>query len=170
MILKFPESDINYWAQRYSYPRDIDILLSQKKIIQNTGKFTKDQLRVIAQWKSPRSARYIEKNSEKYVNEVSSWSFSAKEERAKIEVLTLLDGVGWPFASVILHFYHREEYPILDFRALWSVGIIDHKLYSFPLWWNYVKYCRQLCERNSIDIRTLDCALWQYSKEKQNIE
>ena len=35
-------------------------------------------------------------------------TLNEKEERLRIEILTLLDGVGWPTASVILHFYHKE--------------------------------------------------------------
>ena len=34
-----------------------------------------------------------------------------------------LSGVRWPTASVLLHFGHRDRYPILDYRALEALGV-----------------------------------------------
>ncbi|MBI4851367.1 MAG: hypothetical protein HY819_06015 [Acidobacteria bacterium] len=39
--------------------------------------------------------------------------------------------------------------------------------YSFSFWWDYVLFCREIAERNSISMRVLDRALWQYSKDNQ---
>jgi len=167
MKLLFPESEIQAWAKKYNYPQDETSLISLRPAIQNAGFLTKKQLRLTARWKAPRSAGHIERNDEEYVKEITSWSFSANEQRSRIEVLTLLDGVLWPSASVILHLFHKEPYPILDFRALWSVGLNVPKQYSFSFWWEYVEFCRTVAKRNSVDMRTLDRALWQYSKENQ---
>jgi hypothetical protein len=82
-------------------------------------------------------------------------------------VLQILKGVSWPVASVILHFGKKDLYPILDYRALWSVGIKKPNVYNFELWISYVKYCRKLAKELNISMRTLDKALWQYSKERQ---
>ena len=80
----------------------------------------------------------------------------------------MLDGVGWPTASVLLHFGHAEPYPILDYRALWSCGVPrPPSQYSFGLWWPYTRFCREITRRYGISMRTLDRALWQYSKERQ---
>ena len=167
MKLRFPESEIISWAQEYEYPREENILVELQNDIQKAGYLTKDQLRLIACWKAPRSAGHIEKNQDKYVKEITSWSFSAHQERSRIEVLTLLNGVMWPTASVILHLFHKEPYPILDFRALWSAGMVVPKQYSFPFWWKYVQFCRTTAQKSSVDMRTLDRALWQYSKVNQ---
>jgi|SRR6056297_3476760 len=167
MQLRFPEPELKSWANKYEYPREENTLIDLKNDIQNSGCLTKDQLRLIARWKAPRAAGHIEKNQDVYVKEISSWSFSANHERSRIEVLTLLNGVMWPTASVILHLFHKEPYPILDFRALWSVELEMPKQYSFSFWWEYVQFCRTIAQRNSVDMRTLDRALWQYSKVKQ---
>lgn len=79
----------------------------------------------------------------------------------------LLDGVSWPVASVLLHFGSCDRYPILDFRALWSLRIKVPKQYDFGFWWAYTLYCRSLADEHNVSMRTLDRALWQYSKEKQ---
>ena len=94
-------------------------------------------------------------------------ALNATSERTRIETLTLLDGVSWLTASVILHFFHRRRYPILDFRALWSVGLETPSQYGFDFWWGYVKYCRAVAKESQVDMRTLARALWQYSKERQ---
>ena len=167
MKLHFSESEIPVWAQKYDCPQDETSLMRLRPAIQGAGFLTKEQLRLVARWKAPRSAVHIERNDDLYVKEITSLSFAANEQRSRIEVLTLLDGVLWPSASVILHLFHEEPYPILDFRALWSVGLDVPKQYSFSFWWEYVEFCRAVAQRNSIDMRTLDRALWQYSKENQ---
>jgi hypothetical protein len=60
---------------------------------------------------------------EDYVAEITRFAFTTECERARVESLTLLDGVSWPTATVILHLFHSDPYPILDFRSLWSVSI-----------------------------------------------
>jgi hypothetical protein len=94
---------------------------------------------------------------------------AATSERLQIEVLRLLKGVEWPVASVLLHWGHRDQYPVLDFRALWSLGIERNEIppYDFDFWWDYVRYCRKVSDRTRICMRILDRALWQYSKEHQ---
>jgi hypothetical protein len=109
----------------------------------------------------------MESNQANYVQEVTSIALAAPSERVRIETLTILDGVSWPTASVILHFFHRSRYPILDFRALWSVKLKPPSQYGFDYWWSYVQYCRKLASANHVDMRTLDRALWQYSKERK---
>jgi hypothetical protein len=43
--------------------------------------------------------------------EVASITLTAASERVRIETLTILDGVSWPTASVILHFFHQKHSP-----------------------------------------------------------
>jgi len=82
-------------------------------------------------------------------------------------VLTLLSGVGWPMASVVLHWCHTAPYPILDFRALWSLGVAPLPSYDFPLWRAYTDHCREMAAAAGVSMRDLDRALWQFSKENQ---
>ena len=75
--------------------------------------------------------------------------------------------ISWPTASVILHFCDRGPYPILDFRAVWSVGVPGVPKYTFSLWWEYTCFIREISDRTGLSMRTIDRALWQYSKERQ---
>ena len=118
-------------------------------------------------WKAPRSSGHVRKNTDDYISEISQFAFNTKSERAKIQTLTNLDGVNWPTASVILHLFDKGEYPILDFRASFSISTDVPSPYKFDFWWEYVEFCRKLAGTNEVSMRTLDRALWQYSKENQ---
>ena len=174
MKLQFPIGEIAHWAGKYDYAlqegdlkrlQDLECAVAPAK---TCGFLTLDQLRAVARWKSPRSAERIEKNDDDYVRVITRFALHTENERARIESLTLLNGVKWPSASVILHFFHAEKYPILDFRALWSVGAPVPTQYTFPFWWEYVLFCRELADRSGTDMRTLDKALWAYSKKNQD--
>jgi hypothetical protein len=129
---------------------------------------TKPQFLDIAKWKTRRSQSKCARNSAEYIKAVTEAAFGTSDERLKIEVLTLLTGVSWPTASVILHFGARQQYPILDFRALWSLsGEVPAKGYSFDLWDEYCQTTRAMADNAGVTMRVLDRALWQYSKENQ---
>ena len=166
--LRFRPSNIRLLATRYDYGIDDESLKSLIPEVRQKQCLTKRQLRTVAAWKSPRSAGHMERNQAQYVREITGIALGEASERARIETLTLLDGVSWPTASVILHFFHRCRYPILDYRALWSVRLEPPAQYNFEFWWIYVKYCRALARENRTDMRTLDRALWQYSKQHQS--
>src|SRR5215469_13115924 len=89
--------------------------------------------------------------------------FSAKTEEARIGCLLALNGVYYPVVSVLLHFAFPDEYPILDFRAMWSLGMEERNDYSFNFWIDYCTRLRELAKEYGVDMRTLDKALWQYS-------
>jgi len=167
MQLRFSEPEIARWAGEYSYSRNESDLLLLREAVQQQGHLTKDQLALLAQWKSPRSAGRVASNSEQYVQEITGFALHTQDERARIESLTLLDGVLWPTASVVLHLFHRDRYPILDYRAVWSVQATKPQYYTFPFWWQYVEFCRRVADRTRTDVRTLDRALWQFSKANQ---
>lgn len=165
--LRFPLTDVARWAELYAYDRPETDLLAQRDLVQRSGRLSKPLLHQVARWKSPRRAGNVLDNADSFVEEISAFAFAAQDERARIESLTLLDGVSWPTASVVLHLFHRDPYPILDFRALWSLSADVPQQYGFPFWWAYVEECRSLRKKCSSDMRTLDRALWQYSKLHQ---
>jgi len=168
MRLRFDESQINVIVKDYKIDSSENEVIGFRSIVRARGYLTKEQLRKVAYWKAPRSAGHVEKNDEEYIKEITAFAFATADERARIETLTILDGFGWPSASVLLHLYHKDKYPILDFRALWSCGLEVPKQYGFAFWWDYVEFCRSVAEKNGVSMRVLDRALWQYSDKNQN--
>lgn len=168
--IKFKLDDIPYWASLYSYPTE-DIADEISTRIRGSEFIEKDDFLALCKWKSPRSIKHCMKNSPDLIKEVSAIAFRTNNEHLRIKILTLLEGVSWPTASVLLHFCHKDPYPIMDFRALWSLGIDNPpNPYPFDFWWEYTSYCRDLSKSSGVSMRDLDKALWQYSKENQDKE
>jgi len=166
--LKFDRKEIQYWSGRYplAYDNRVENVISPK--VRERGYFTKPELLALCRWKTPRSKPLIESNPKEFIKDVTHTALSTPHERLRIEVLTLLRGVSWPTASVLLHFGHSNPYPILDYRALWSLGVEKPQdSYDFDFWWDYTKFCRRLAAKTGLNMRELDRALWQYSKENQ---
>lgn len=165
--LRFPIEEIDYWSRRYQYPGVEIITDLVAPRVRQKGYLTGADLMQICEWKSPRNRSRCAANAPEFVQEATAVAFSTPSERLRIEALTLLTGVGWPTASVILHFCHTDRYPILDYRALWSLSRDVPARYNYEFWTEYAVACRALATEADVSMRTLDRALWQYSKEKQ---
>lgn len=165
--LRIPENEFARWAERYSYPGESDIEDGVAPAARARGYLTRDEFLRLCRWKTPRSQSRCAANDPDFVQEVTRLALSVVHEELKIGVLLLLKGVSWPTASVILHFCDRGQYPILDYRALWSLSTAPPAQYTFPFWWAYTDFMRRLHERSGLPMRVLDRALWQYSKEAQ---
>jgi len=165
--LRFPASAIEKWAEGFSDASDSVIEKRIAPAARRQGYLTREQFLAIAEWKTVRSRPRCEKNDAGFVKEVTRAALGSKDERFKIQALRLLEGVEWPTASVILHFCDRGRYPILDVRALWSAGLDASPCYGFKFWMEYTDFMRALAAGAGVSMRTLDKALWQYSKVKQ---
>ena len=165
--LRIPKQKIRLYQQRYDYAADPK-LEHIRPLAKTKGFLTVAQLHELARWKSRRRADLAKTNSDDFVREITSFAFSASHEHSRIGSLVLLNGVQFPTASVILHFCVDASYPILDFRAIWSLGMEQPSLYSLEYWVKYTSLCRNLAKEHEISVRELDMALWQYSKEHQN--
>lgn len=166
--LRFPEHEIPHLAAAYSYPGEPELIAGPAAAAKTRGALTHADLVAFGEWKSPRNRARYAANPPAFVEEVTGLALAASTSpRLSIEALTLLSGVEWPTASVILHFCHRESYPILDFRALWSLSMEVPKRYDFPFWLEYTDFTRALSARTGHSMRVVDRALWQYSSQHQ---
>jgi hypothetical protein len=161
-VLRFPESKLEKWQRG-----DLTSLQRIGEDAKNRGYLTREEFLKICADKSSRSKSRCASNSTELIREVTEISFSAKAEQVQIQSLMILVGVSWPTASYILHFCSANRYPVLDFRALWSLSINKPPLYTFSFWHEYTDYCRNLADRSGLTMRQVDAALWQYSKENQ---
>ena len=166
--LQFKKADVRKWASRYSYEGEKDVEQKITPSVKKRGHFTKPEFLALCYWKSPRTQSRVDSNSASLIEDATRIALSTTHERLRIGALTLLHGVSWPTASTVLHFAHRDPYPIIDFRALWSLGHQERPaFYTFDFWWDYVRTCRALAKECGVPMRLLDRALWQYSKENQ---
>jgi predicted RNase H-like nuclease len=165
--LRFPLSEVMFWAARYSYADDADVE-AIGRAARARGWYTRDEFLTVTRWKTQRSRSRCKSNGEASVESTTRLALSTPDERIRIEAFTRLHGVAYPTASVLLHFARPDLYPIIDFRALWSLGWDSPPAsYTFDFWWDYTVACRSLAKNAGVTVRTLDRALWQYSREHQ---
>ena len=173
--LRFCESKIDCWATRYTECQGEDncerekLLIGWRKTILSRGHLTKYELHTVARWIlydfGKDAAEPTKNNADDRIMIATRQAFAARDDWEKLRHLTSLEGVGETVASAILHLYDEKEYPILSHHALWSVGLERQERSEYPFWPEYIVFCRDIADRTGKDMRTLDRALWRYSKD-----
>jgi hypothetical protein len=145
------------WADRYRYADDAEVE-AIGKIAAQRGWYTLPELVTVARWKTRgRSVHWCLLNTEVSVHEATKRALATPDQRLRVDTLVRLRGVQLPTASVLLHLAFPNDYPIIDFRALWSLGIDEPPTsYDFEYWWAYTLKCRALASEAGVSMRRLD--------------
>jgi len=163
--LQFPASEIDALARRFGYADD-SRLLAAGAAATARGYYTREEFIAVCAWKTARSRSKVAANTAGVVGDATRRALTAADEGTRINALLDLEGVGVPTASTLLYFAFPDDYPILDVRALESLGVKPRSQYPVSFWLAYLHACRELARRSGVSIRTLDKALWQHSKER----
>jgi hypothetical protein len=163
--LQFPPSEIRALASRFGFADDAR-LLAVGADAKARGHYTRAEFVELCAWKTPRSRPKVATNPELTVIDATRRALATDDEATRMGALLELAGVGVPTASVLLYFAFPDLYPILDVRALESLGVKPRSQYPVSFWLEYLLTCRTLAGRHGVSIRTLDKALWQHSKER----
>ena len=165
---RFPIEDVGKWADRYAYrAADKHVIDEIGPAVRERGHFLREEFLETYRWKTERTRGRAEGYSDAAIADVTGVAFRQEREQLRIDLLCALDGVDYPVASVLLHVGLSLEYPIIDYRALWSLGSGQPGYYSFDFWWAYVETCRHLAADAGVSVRELDKALWAYSEANQ---
>jgi len=163
--LQFPASQIEPLASRFGYG-DETRLLAVGAAARARGRYTREEFIEVCAWKTARSRSKVTSNRTTAVAAATGRALGTEDEVTRMSALLDLAGVGVPTASVLLYCVFPNEYPILDVRALESLGVRPRSQYPLSFWLEYLSACRELARRHEVSIRTLDKALWQHSKER----
>jgi hypothetical protein len=163
--LQFSPDQIRALAARFEYEDDEGVRAAGEAA-RLRGSYTRDDFLLVCAWKTERSRPKVASNTEKDVERATRTALQAQDEAQRMQALLELDGVGVPTASTLLHFANPSDYPILDVRALESLGHQGRSTYSVSYWLRYLDACRRLASEHGVTIRVLDKALWQHSKER----
>lgn len=155
------------YDERYKGTNDEIVENEMKRWLESNRYLDRERFIKIGLWKSKRPKKKYESNDDLMVKEITRFSLMTKSEEARIRSLLVLNGVSYPVASVILHFAFPDKYTILDFRAIWSLGWDQPKYYTFNFWKKYCDEIKEISKMMGENIRTIDKALWEYSKENQ---
>jgi hypothetical protein len=174
-MFEFNKKNFLYWAHKYEEscnPQDKTEEERLKKNFKGQRYLTQRNLYDILIWKSPRIKHYARENKPSKITEITRNSFAEEDEKCRIESLLGqkggLRGVGYPVASVILHFAFPDKYPIMDFRVIRSLKMNQPPSYKFAFWENYCKTIRCLSKKYGLSIRMIDKALWKFDKEQRS--
>jgi hypothetical protein len=163
--LQFPPEDIEALAARFGDTDDA-ACAAAGDAARARGHYAREEFLTVCAWKTARSRPRVERNDARVVEQATGVAIGSRDERERMEALVALEGVGVPTASTLLHFAFPAEYPILDVRALQSLGQRARSVYPVAYWLGYLAACRELAHRHGVSLRTLDKALWQSSKER----
>jgi hypothetical protein len=167
--LQFPIDEIEALAARF--PTMDDVRFNDVGVaVRERGYYTREEFIEVCAWKTVRSRPKVSRNTEAAVVEATGLAVSTDSEAARMAVLLELDGVGVPTASTLLYCVFPDRYPILDVRALESLGVKPRSQYPLSFWLGYLDACRELAQRAGVSLRTLDKALWQHSKERSRLD
>jgi hypothetical protein len=163
--LQFPLTEVAALASRFP-AMDESAGLALGATVRARGHYTRAEFIEVCAWKTVRSRPKVATNSGRAVVKATSRALAAGDETERISALLELEGVGVPTASTLLYFVFPDAYPILDVRALESLGVKARSVYPVSFWLAYLDVCRTLAAGAGVSIRTLDKALWQHSKER----
>lgn len=168
-VLQFDVSEIPRLAARYvvdDQGADDKALRAGREI--SSGNYSRDNLQVIFHWKTGgRGISRLRRNTDEEIADALQLAVRAAADRSAVAVLCGLNGVEVPVASAILTAINPERFTIIDFRALESLGITDRQAYyTIDFFIDYLRFCRRLANECRVGLRTLDRALWHWSKEK----
>jgi hypothetical protein len=166
--LRFALADVPKWSAALSDDgSDARFLEEVGPAVRKRGYLTVTEFRDLCYWKTPRTQSRCRRNTAHEIRVLTQAALATDDEALKMDLLRLLHGVAWPTASTLLHFCDQRPYPILDYRALWSLGYSRPPHYTMPFWLSYVDYVRNLARQTGHPIRIVDRALWAYSKARQ---
>jgi len=168
-------------ASRFSYKLllgDGPTFPNHSKRLQAQRLPVESRLHALAVWKAQRAAGNVLRNDDVTVENFTRVALRLANDSdlppsVPIAILTLLDGVRVPTASVILTVWHPDRYGIID-RNAWSA------LFNYPKvrtrefepheYDYYVQVITELGAETSLTPRQIDMALWTWWTEEREKE
>lgn len=160
------KSLLNTYLSKKEYS-ETEILIKDLSSVKKKGYLTKEELKTICLWKSPRAIWLIEQNSPRIIKSISEKALSSKSERNKIELLTKLLGVSIPMASAILMLTNPKRYGVIDIRVwqlLYKMKSVTKKSsgvgFSFNNWYHYLMIIRYYAKKYDVKARDIERTLF----------
>jgi hypothetical protein len=164
---RFPLTEVRDWIARFGDDGADRVIDAIAPAVRARGHFLREEFLDTYRWKTHRTVYLAEKYTDEQIADVTGVAFRQSDEKLRVCLLRALDGVNWPVASTLLYVGVSPDYPIIDFRALWSLHSAMPSVVSFDFWWAYVECCRHLAGAAGVTVRELDKALWAYAAANQ---
>ena len=161
---------IKNWALRYSKfdcDKDEWILEKIQTSLASNGHLDLTDLKSLGVWKngSERLSKCFAKNEPQKIRRQTHEAYQHQCIRPLRELYGFR--TGFPMVSSFMHFAFPMEFPVIDRRALATLGVDDNTTMSRHIWILYCDKCRVWTDRFHVSYRELDRALWQFNLEKE---
>ena len=114
------------------------------------------------------------KNSPDRIRRQSAMALATRDERARLEALTALNGVAAPTASAILTLTNPRRYGVIDIRVwqlLFDLGSVRTKPggtgFTFDEWRDYLAVLRLHAKQLGVSVRAVEYSLFLYHQRVQ---
>jgi len=116
------------WRKKYDKEEDLYTKGEEEELrakFQKNKFMTKDDLKRIVKWKfqgklegrQKRILKLLENVDGKFIKGISRLAFETKNDKERIKLFCVIEGIGPAVASVILAFYDPENYGVFDIHA-----------------------------------------------------
>lgn len=153
------------WSKTYLLDlpaSEVDLLEQVGPAVAARGHYERDEFLAVGRWKSPRPGKHLAANTDDDIVDVTRIALGGPT-RLQHRILTLLNGVRVPMATALLAVALPDRHTIFDVRssdALARIGAWDgHGGYP-----SYREASVRVAGTLGVSLRTLDRALWQWSK------
>jgi hypothetical protein len=164
-VLQFEPEEIDTFVKRYNPAQDDHAFLAGRRIAAGED-YGRNNLKNIMTWKSPRRVALLDKNTDDHISDALKSAAGPNTPKNAVTTLIALHGVGIPMASAILTALNPEQYTVLDYHALASLGFSNWPD-TVAFYVQYLEACRGLAAGCGVSLRNLDRALYQRDKEKE---
>jgi hypothetical protein len=166
----FPKAraELERLAKRCQFGGGDNEVIEVGKRSQAAGFYTRDDFLRVCKF---TNSKHCTANTEEKIQRTTRTSLRpTTTERKRVDGLLRLSGVSWLTASALLHYGHREDYPVLAKRILWAWGFDERPAnLNFAFWWAYVQASRELRSELGVTMRDLNRALWQFATDQQGL-
>jgi len=159
---------ITKWARRYpklDFDKDNWIQDRIRTSLESSRCLDLEDVKRLGVWTngSERSSGLFKRNTPAEIKRRTGEAY----ESHSIEPIMQLEGfrTGFPMASSFMHFAFDNEFPIIDSRALSTLGVPEKTHISKRVWTLYCDKCRSWADYYQVSLRELDRALWQFNVE-----
>lgn len=163
--------DLKPYINRYpNEAKDYEDFDGMADDFKNKNFLTKTELLRIAEWKLyrlwfPKHKREIETNSNTLIEETTKRAIEKTEDKAKVEILAALNGVGIPMASAILTVLNPQYYGIIDINVWYALHSKKKNLFTSEDFRQYMEKVREIAKKQNITTRDVDIGLFILGKD-----
>jgi hypothetical protein len=151
-----------------------EMLIRRLRRIRDRGWFSRAEFLEMCRWKSPRALGHCRRNSSARIRDVSFAVLATRSERARIELLTRLHGVGVPMASAILTLIDPQRYGVLDIRVwqlLFKIKSVETnprgRGFTVDHWDDYLARLRAHARALRVPVRAVEYTLFRSHRALQ---